>query len=164
MVFLFFADAILIKPTQLPTVTHWTHIDLSPKHHWAHFDLSYPDTHRWAHTGLDYPDTHRWAHTGLGYPETHQWAHTGLSYPDTHHWAHTGLSYNNNRLFMAPHLIRAQSTYKDIRICSLPHTHTITQMPITGFTLGPDTYHWAHTDVGLLLVTQTQKMKKMEIK
>ena len=35
--------------------------------------------------------------------------------------------YNNNRrLFMAPHLIRARSTYKDIRICSFHHTHTHT--------------------------------------
>ena len=31
---------------------------------------------------------------------------------------------DNNRLFMAPHLIRAQSTYKDIRIHSIHHTHT----------------------------------------
>ena len=30
----------------------------------------------------------------------------------------------NNRLFMAPHLVRAQSTYKDIRIHSFHHTHT----------------------------------------
>ena len=30
---------------------------------------------------------------------------------------------NNNRLFMAPHLIRTQSTYKDIMICSFHHTH-----------------------------------------
>ena len=29
---------------------------------------------------------------------------------------------NNNRLFMVPHLIRAQSTYKDIRIHSFHHT------------------------------------------
>ena len=33
---------------------------------------------------------------------------------------------DNNRLFMAPHLIRAQSTYKDIMICSIHHTHTHT--------------------------------------
>jgi len=31
---------------------------------------------------------------------------------------------NNNRLFTAPHLVRAQSTYKDIRIRSFHHTHT----------------------------------------
>ena len=31
---------------------------------------------------------------------------------------------NNNDRFMAPHLKRAQSTYKDIRICSFYHTHT----------------------------------------
>ena len=31
--------------------------------------------------------------------------------------------YNNNRLFMAPHLIRAQSAYKDIRVHSFHHTH-----------------------------------------
>ena len=31
---------------------------------------------------------------------------------------------NNNRLFMAPHLLRAQSAYKDIRIHSLHYTHT----------------------------------------
>ena len=30
---------------------------------------------------------------------------------------------NNNRLFMAPHLIRAQSAYKHIRIHSFHHTH-----------------------------------------
>ena len=33
----------------------------------------------------------------------------------------------NNRLFMAPHLIRAQSAFKDIRIHSFHHTHTHTQ-------------------------------------
>ena len=31
--------------------------------------------------------------------------------------------YNNNRLFMAPHLVRAQSAYKDTRIHSFHHTH-----------------------------------------
>ena len=33
---------------------------------------------------------------------------------------------NNNRLFMVPHLKRAQSAYNDIRIyiCSFYHTHT----------------------------------------
>ena len=43
--------------------------------------------------------------------------------------------YNNNRLFMAPHLIRAQSTYNNIRIHSFHHrcmhTHT-TNTCITG--------------------------------
>ena len=43
----------------------------------------------------------------------------------------TGFSFradynNNNRLFMAPHLVRAQSTYKDIRIHSFHHSHTHT--------------------------------------
>ena len=33
---------------------------------------------------------------------------------------------NNNRVFMAPHLIRAQSAYKDIRIHSFHHSHTHT--------------------------------------
>ena len=33
---------------------------------------------------------------------------------------------NNNRLFMAPHLVRAQSVYKDIRIHTRTHTHTHT--------------------------------------
>ena len=33
---------------------------------------------------------------------------------------------NNNRLFMAPHLLRAWSIYKDIRIYSFHHTHTHT--------------------------------------
>ena len=33
---------------------------------------------------------------------------------------------NNNGLFMAPHFVRAQSTYKDIRICSVHYTHTCT--------------------------------------
>ena len=33
---------------------------------------------------------------------------------------------NNNRLFMAPHLVRAQSTYKNIKINSFYHTHTQT--------------------------------------
>ena len=32
--------------------------------------------------------------------------------------------YNNNKLFMVPHLIRAQSTYRDIRKYSFYHTHT----------------------------------------
>ena len=31
---------------------------------------------------------------------------------------------NNNRLFMMPHLVRAQSAYKDIRIHPFHHTHT----------------------------------------
>ena len=31
---------------------------------------------------------------------------------------------NNNRLFIVPHLIRAQSAYSVIRICSFYHTHT----------------------------------------
>ena len=31
---------------------------------------------------------------------------------------------NNNRLFMAPHLVRAQSDYKNIRIHSFHYTHT----------------------------------------
>ena len=31
---------------------------------------------------------------------------------------------NNNRLFMASHLVRAQSTYKHIRTCSFHYTHT----------------------------------------
>ena len=31
---------------------------------------------------------------------------------------------NNNRLFMAPHLLRARSTYKGLRICTFHHTHT----------------------------------------
>ena len=35
---------------------------------------------------------------------------------------------NNNRLFMAPHLVRAQSAYKHIRIHSFHHTHTLTCM------------------------------------
>ena len=30
----------------------------------------------------------------------------------------------NNRFFMVPHLVKAQSTYKDIRIRSFHHTHT----------------------------------------
>ena len=34
--------------------------------------------------------------------------------------------YNNDRLFIAPHLVRAQSTYKDIRRC-LFHSHTHTR-------------------------------------
>ncbi len=38
---------------------------------------------------------------------------------------------NNNRLFMAPHFIRAQSPYKDVSIImfisSHKHTHTHTQ-------------------------------------
>ena len=33
---------------------------------------------------------------------------------------------NNNRLFMVPRLVRAQSVYKDIRIHSFHHTHTHT--------------------------------------
>ena len=33
---------------------------------------------------------------------------------------------NNNRLFMAPHLVRAQSAYKDIRIHSFYHRHVCT--------------------------------------
>ena len=33
---------------------------------------------------------------------------------------------NNNRLLMMPQLVRAQSAYKDIRICSFHHTHTHT--------------------------------------
>ena len=33
---------------------------------------------------------------------------------------------NNNRLFIVPHLIRAQSAYSVIRICSFYHTHTHT--------------------------------------
>ena len=32
-------------------------------------------------------------------------------------------SNNNNNRFIAPHLIRALSAYKDIRICSFHHTH-----------------------------------------
>ena len=32
--------------------------------------------------------------------------------------------YNNNRLFMVSHLVRAQSTYKDIRVHSFHHRHT----------------------------------------
>ena len=35
--------------------------------------------------------------------------------------------YNNNGLFMAPHLVRAQSAYKDIRIHSFHHTHRHTR-------------------------------------
>ena len=31
---------------------------------------------------------------------------------------------NNNRLFMVPHLVRAPSAYKDIKIHSFYHTHT----------------------------------------
>ena len=31
---------------------------------------------------------------------------------------------HNNRLFLVPHLVRAQSDYKDVRICSFHHTHT----------------------------------------
>ena len=35
----------------------------------------------------------------------------------------------NNRLFIALHLMRAQSAYKDIRIHSFHHTHTHIQLP-----------------------------------
>ena len=34
----------------------------------------------------------------------------------------------NNRLFMAPHLVRAWSAYKDMRIHTHTHTHTHTSM------------------------------------
>ena len=34
--------------------------------------------------------------------------------------------YNNDRLFIAPHLVRAQSTYKDIKETLIPLTHTCT--------------------------------------
>ena len=44
---------------------------------------------------------------------------------DTHR---TPVYNNNNRLFMVPHLVRAQSTCKAIRIHSFHHTHTRTQM------------------------------------
>ena len=40
-------------------------------------------------------------------------------------WA-TEATYYNNRLFMVPHLVSAQSAYRDIRICSFHHTHTHT--------------------------------------
>ena len=40
-------------------------------------------------------------------------------------WA-TEATYNNNRLFMVPHLVSAQSAYRDIKICSFHHTHTHT--------------------------------------
>ena len=40
--------------------------------------------------------------------------------------------YNNNRLFMAPHLIIVQSTYKNIRIHSFHHTHTHTHTQYVG--------------------------------
>ena len=36
---------------------------------------------------------------------------------------------NNNWLFMVPHLVRAQNTYKAIRIHSFYHTHKHTQTP-----------------------------------
>ena len=36
------------------------------------------------------------------------------------------INNNNNRLFMATHLARAQSTRKDIRTHSFHHTHTHT--------------------------------------
>ena len=35
-------------------------------------------------------------------------------------------SFYNNRLFMAPHLVRAQSAYKDASMHSFHHTHTHT--------------------------------------
>ena len=31
---------------------------------------------------------------------------------------------NNHRLFMVSHLVRVQTAYKDIRVCSFHHTHT----------------------------------------
>ena len=49
---------------------------------------------------------------------------------------------NNNRLFMAPHLVRAQSAYKDIRICSFHHTHIHACMHIHKYT---HTYTHTHT-------------------
>ena len=33
---------------------------------------------------------------------------------------------NNNRLYMAPHLVRAHSAYKDSRMNTRTHTHTHT--------------------------------------
>ena len=45
---------------------------------------------------------------------------------EQHSYVGTSFSHetNNNDRFTAPHLERAQSTYKDIRICSFYHTHT----------------------------------------
>ena len=46
---------------------------------------------------------------------------------------------NSNRVFMAPHLVRAWSVYKDIRICS---THTLARTHVCMHT---NTYTVMHT-------------------
>ena len=46
---------------------------------------------------------------------------------------------NNNRLLMAPHLVRAQSAYKNIKIHSFYHTHTHT------YTRAPPPHPPTHT-------------------
>ena len=58
---------------------------------------------------------------------THSHTHTHTHTAQGCHRTIKFLKYNNNnKLFMAPHLVRAQNIYKDIRICSFHHTHTLT--------------------------------------
>ena len=50
---------------------------------------------------------------------------------DWNHWSAVDWmpkTVNNNGLYMAPHLVRAQSAYKDIRIHSFHHSHTHTHI------------------------------------
>ena len=67
-------------------------------------------------------------------------------------------SHYNNRLFVEPHLVRAQIVYKDIRICSFhpthPQTHTCTH---------PDTHMPHHTHPTNTCITGDQLVQIMVI-
>ena len=69
-----------------------------------------------------------------------------------HHPVFDKLSSYNNRLFVAPRLVRAQSAQKDIRILSLHHTHTHTH---THARVHTHTISLSHTHTHAISLTNT---------
>ena len=65
-----------------------------------------------------------------------------------------GCFSNSKRSFLAPHLVRAWSTYKDIRIYSFHHTHTCTH------TLSLSLSHTHTLQIHTLLVLRSFSEKK----